>query len=129
MPLDKTIIAFSSMKISDERKGMKILIEAMEYLQNQYPLLFNNLFILAIGKNSDQIALNINILFSGFISDENSIIEYYQCADLFISPSLQDNLSNTVLESMACGLPSIVFNIGGMSDLVQNQVNGLLIQK
>ncbi len=129
LPTDKVIIAFSAMKISDERKGMGILIEAMKHLQKENPTLFNTLFILAIGKNSDGLELPINILFSGFITDENSIIEYYQSADIFISPSLQDNLSNTVLEAMACGLPAIVFDIGGMSDLVQNNVNGLLVQE
>ncbi len=45
---------------------------------------------------------------------------------LFIIPSLEDNLPNSVLESMACETPVIAFNVGGIPEMVQNDTTGLL---
>ncbi|MFM6909103.1 MAG: glycosyltransferase, partial [Dolichospermum sp.] len=41
-------------------------------------------------------------------------------------PSVQDNLPNTVMESLACGTPCVAFDIGGMSDMIEHQQNGYL---
>ena len=50
----------------------------------------------------------------------------YSAADLFVLPSLQDNLPNTVLEAMACGVPAVSFNAGGTTDLVRPGITGYL---
>jgi len=51
-----------------------------------------------------------------------------QNADLFVCPSLEDNLPNTVMEAMACGLPVIGTNVGGIPDMVESGVNGYLVK-
>jgi glycosyltransferase involved in cell wall biosynthesis len=48
--------------------------------------------------------------------------------DVFVAPSIQDNLPNTVMEAMACGTPSIAFNIGGMPDMIDHKQNGYLAE-
>ena len=50
----------------------------------------------------------------------------YAAADVFVAPSLEDNLPNTVLESLSCGTPVVAFNIGGMPDMVRHEENGYL---
>jgi glycosyltransferase involved in cell wall biosynthesis len=50
----------------------------------------------------------------------------YSAADMFVAPSLQDNLPNTVMEALACGTPSVAFDIGGMSDMIVHKQNSYL---
>jgi glycosyltransferase involved in cell wall biosynthesis len=50
----------------------------------------------------------------------------YAAADVFLAPSLEDNLPNTVLEALSCGTPVVAFNIGGMPDMVTHRANGYL---
>jgi glycosyltransferase involved in cell wall biosynthesis len=67
-----------------------------------------------------------NIKELGAISDERLMSIVYSAADVFIIPSLMDNLPNTVLEALMCGTPVIGFPIGGIPDMLQNGFNGLV---
>jgi len=53
--------------------------------------------------------------------------KYLQEADVFILPSLNEGMSNSVLEAMACGLPVIVTDVGGSAELVEG--NGIVVDK
>jgi len=64
----------------------------------------------------------------GTLSDDLSLALVYSAADVFVLPSTQDNLPNTVLEAIACGTPCVAFNIGGMPDMIEHQKNGYLAQ-
>jgi glycosyltransferase involved in cell wall biosynthesis len=55
-------------------------------------------------------------------------VQCYNAADVFVAPSLEDNLPNTVMESLSCGTPVVAFNIGGMPDMVEHKVNGYLAE-
>jgi glycosyltransferase involved in cell wall biosynthesis len=50
----------------------------------------------------------------------------YSAADVLVAPSMQENLSNTVMESLACGTPVVAFDIGGMPDMIDHQKSGYL---
>jgi glycosyltransferase involved in cell wall biosynthesis len=52
----------------------------------------------------------------------------YGAMDVFVAPSTDDNLPNTVMEALACGTPCAAFQIGGMSDMIEHQRNGYLAQ-
>ena len=62
----------------------------------------------------------------GHINDDRMLALTYNAADLFVVPSLQDNSPNTVLESMACGIPVVGFETGGVPDMVRDGVTGSL---
>ena len=53
----------------------------------------------------------------------------YNASDVFLVPSLQENLSNSIMESMSCGLPVVAFDTGGNSDLIEHSINGYLAKK
>ena len=64
----------------------------------------------------------------GTLDDDLSLSLVYSAADVFVLPSVQDNLPNTIMEAIACGTPCVAFNIGGMPDLIEHEQNGYLAQ-
>jgi glycosyltransferase involved in cell wall biosynthesis len=63
----------------------------------------------------------------GLFQGDASLAQVYNCADLFICPSREDNLPNTCLEAIASGLPVLAFDIGGIPDIVIPNVSGCLV--
>ena len=59
------------------------------------------------------------------MTDPEILNDIYNSADLFILPSLAENLPNTIVEALLCGVPVTAFNVGGIPELV-NQSNGQL---
>ena len=90
LPKDKRLVLFCSQKVTDERKGIKYLIEAFRF---------------------------------GSVSEQKMPL-LYNAADAFVTPSLQDNLPNTIAEAMSCGTPCIGFNIGGIPEMIDHTKNG-----
>ena len=65
-----------------------------------------------------------------FDSQENSsLIDFYCAADIFFLPSLNEGFPMVLLEAIACGLPCIAFNVGGINEIISNEVNGRLVSK
>ena len=62
----------------------------------------------------------------GLISGDLNIIDIYNSADIFVLPSLEDNLPNTIIEAMACGTPVLAFKTGGIPEMIEHKVNGYL---
>ena len=87
-----------------------------------------NNIILTFGAFPDNIhpLPHIPIYSLGPIDDEFQIALAYSAADVFVLPSLQDNLPNTVVEAMACGVPVVGFDVGGMPDMVEHKKTGFL---
>lgn len=121
LPVDKNLILFGAMKsLKDKRKGF-------QYLKSAIKLLSEDLDFEAIvfGNSAKDSQLNIPIKFMGNVPD-NMLTKLYSAADVFVAPSVEENLSNTVMESLACGTPCVAFNIGGMSDMIVHKGNGYL---
>jgi glycosyltransferase involved in cell wall biosynthesis len=69
------------------------------------------------------------VRFLGVLKEESELRQAYNAADIFICPSIEDNLPNTVLESMACATPCIAFkNSGGVVDAIDHKLNGYLAE-
>ena len=125
---DKFIILFGTMNLNDERKGFTQLQNSLILLYERYPELREKVELLVFGKSENEqmnrIPFKINN--AGKINSNKNLAQAYNSADVFVAPSLQDNLPNTVMESLACGIPAVVFNIGGMPDIVDHKLNGFL---
>ena len=118
LPKGAKIILFVAESLNDQRKGVAYLLEALQYLK-EYPLY---LALLGGGKTIQLIHPHKSM---GFVEDITKIVNIYAAADVFVIPSQEDNLPNTVLESLACGTPVIGFDIGGIPDMVNHGKNGL----
>ena len=122
IPIDKKAILFTAMRIDDINKGFQYLEEALEQINNK------EIILLLLGdnwKNNKKIGKS-RVYNFGFINKESIINEIYNIADITIVPSIQENFSNVILESMATETPVISFNIGGNKDIIDHKSNGYL---
>lgn len=126
--LTDKVIAFGSVSINSPYKGWSYLKEALNILEKDKE--FNtNITVLIFGSShSKNITYSVpfKIRFMGFLRDEYSTLLAYNAADVFIAPSLADNLPTTVLESLSCGTPVVGFDVGGIPDMICHKVNGYL---
>ena len=129
LPQDKSLILFGAMyPNSDRRKGFHLLQQALHRLSATTWHNQAELVIFGASRPKEPMNLGLNAHYLGKLSDEISLAVVYAAADVFVAPSLQDNLPNTVMEAIACGTPSVAFNIGGMPDMIEHQHNGYLAQ-
>jgi len=75
-----------------------------------------------------ELDLGLDVRFLGHLHDDISLAIAYSAADVFVAPSIQENLSNMVMEAMACGVPCVAFNIGGMPDMIEHKRTGYLVK-
>lgn len=122
LPLDKKIVLFVADHIDNNRKGFAFLENAVS------DLVSDEILLCAIGNSTKSTKSNNNIVELGKIYDERLMSVAYSAADVFVIPSLMDNLPNTVLESLLCGTPVIGFPVGGIKDLIIPGENGLLTE-
>ncbi len=126
LPLKSKLILFACMKVTDKRKGMAYLLEAARLLQEQYKNDDAALEFLIMGQQSDEIRrlLRFPVHPMGYVSDPQRVADIYRAADVFVTPSLQDNLPNTIAEAMACGTPCVGFRVGGIPEMIDHEANG-----
>ncbi len=127
LPQDKTLILFGAVNPSGEkRKGFHLLKSALEVLaHSQFSSRFE-LIVFGGGWNSNCLEGKWKTYSLGKLSDDQRLVAMYSAADVFVAPSTEENLANTVIESMACGTPVVAFKIGGMSDIIHHTKNGYL---
>lgn len=125
LPSDKKLLLFGSQKITDPRKGMNYLIEACSIIARQYQEL-NDLGLIVLGAHSDEMKdiLPMPVYAMNYVSSETDLVDIYNAADIYVTPSLQDNLPNTIMESLSCGLPCVGFRVGGIPEMIDHKENG-----
>lgn len=121
--INKKFILFVAENPNDKRKGMHLLFSALNQIKNK-----SKICVLMIGKKVKNTDFGFQVIQLGFINNDTDIINCYNAADFFVIPSIEDNLPNTVVESLACGTPVLGFNIGGIPDMVINNKCGLLAE-
>ena len=105
------------------RKGFDELKSALESLPNT---LKAQCELIVFGGNAPEIVGIKKTHILGFVYDDSSLALAFNACDVFIAPSLAENLSNVIMESLACGTPVVAFNIGGNSDMITHKCNGYL---
>ena len=123
LPKEKKLVLFGAMKAtSDRRKGFKELSEALCKLDDK------NIELVVFGSAEPQDSQNFNFTthYLGCLSDDVSLVTLYSAVDVVIVPSLHENLSNSIMESLACGSPVVGFDIGGNGDMIEHKINGYL---
>lgn len=102
---NKRVVLFVSQNVNDERKGIRYLDAAARSLPD-------DISIVALGRDIP------------YINDVAEMARLYASVDAFVTPSLQDNLPNTIMEAMACGTPCVGFDVGGIPEMIDHKVNG-----
>lgn len=125
LPVNAKVILFGADSVTNKRKGFAYLLGAL----NRFPLKYgDDCILLTFGTlpQGTKIPSKYKVINIGQIADETELAQVYSAADLFVIPSLEDNLPNTVVEAMACGLPVVGFDIGGVPDMITHQHTGYL---
>ena len=130
LPADKRLLLFTAFKVTDPKKGIDYLIESICMLCNERPELRNKLAIVLAGKEADKLtgAFPVEAVSMGYVESEEQMRQLYQAADLLLMPTLMDNLPNTIVEAMACGVPCVAFGVGGVPQMIDTGVNGFLAE-
>ncbi|MCF8262471.1 MAG: glycosyltransferase family 4 protein [Melioribacteraceae bacterium] len=123
---NKIHMLFGTWSLKDKRKGFFLLNEAIHLLKKKN--ISGEIELLFFGR-VDESKLDLPFPYKSFgrLSNENEIANLYSAADFSVVPSLEDNLPNTVMESLSCGTPVLAFNIGGIPDMVDHKKNGYLV--
>jgi glycosyltransferase involved in cell wall biosynthesis len=121
IPLDAKVILFIADGLHDPRKGLHLLVETLAGIPSN-----SEVFLVSLGPGQPSGLGNLAHLRIEPVNNDRFLSFVYSAADVLVAPSLQDNLPNTVLESIACGTPVVGFAVGGIPDLVRPGKTGLL---
>ena len=126
LPTDKKLLLFGAQRITDPRKGFDFLVEACEHISMHHPTLPGHLEVVVLGGDAQSVKENfpLPVHTVNYLSNEAEIAQLYNAVDLFVTPSLQDNLPNTIVEAMACGTPCVGFNVGGIPEMINHKQDG-----
>jgi glycosyltransferase involved in cell wall biosynthesis len=124
LPETETIIMFGAVSVTDRHKGIDLALDALQRVAASTD--GTSFTCVSFGGGRLPEDLPFPVISLGRLSDQISLVLAYSAADMFVCPSRQDNLPNTVLESLACGTPVVGFAVGGIPDMVEHGVNGYL---
>lgn len=121
-------ILFGSAKVSDKRKGIDYFIKACNILKEKHPEL--SIKVVCYGQNSEVLSSLVPypVESKGYVSGDAAIRDLYNSVDLFVTPSLEDNLPNTIMEAMACGVPCVGFDVGGIPEMIEHKETGYVAE-
>ena len=126
LPAEGPVVLFASQRVTNQYKGMNYLITACQQLAAQHPELRATMTVAILGGHAEEIVgqMPFRTHALGYVNDEQRIVAVYNAADVFVLPSLSENLPNTIMEAMACGVPSVAFRVGGIPEEIDHRQNG-----
>ncbi len=121
LPLEKNILLFSSTSGTNDRKGFKYLVDALNQIQ------IKDVLLVIFGEKPKNLhQLKIKSIYLGKFYDKNTIKMIYSAADLIIMPSILEVFGQVALEGASCSLPSVIFENTGCTDLIKHKKNGYI---
>jgi glycosyltransferase involved in cell wall biosynthesis len=107
---------------TEKRKGLDLFVEAVRKMRKG-----PEFCLVAIGRGLPRELDGVRSVSIDYVRDEETMSMVYSLADVFVIPSLQDNLPNTSLEALACGVPTVAFSVAGLVDVVRPGKTGALV--
>jgi len=124
LPQDARLILFGAVKaFQDRRKGGKLLQEVLYTLTSEGA---GDTHLVVFGASDGPRDFNTPVHYLGSFQDDVSLSLLYSACDVFVAPSRQDNLPNTIMEAMACGTPCVAFKVGGIQEMIDHKTTGYL---
>jgi glycosyltransferase involved in cell wall biosynthesis len=118
---DAKVILFAADGINVRRKGLHLLLNALKGLPSD-----QRVVLLSVGPGDPPTLQGFEGRHLPPLDDDERLSSVYSAADIYVAPSECDNLPNTVLESIACGVPVAAFAVGGIPDAVRPGLTGYL---
>jgi glycosyltransferase involved in cell wall biosynthesis len=122
LELNLCTFLFVALDIDIERKGLKLIIEALKGLPK------DKFQLLIVGNRNYDFGEH-QVVKTGYLADDEDMRAAYAAADAYLLPSREDNLPNVMLEAFAQGVPVISFRNGGMADWIVDGFNGYLCEQ
>ena len=114
--------------VREERKGFFLLVDALRACSSAGGTEKWRLLVFGADSGPGVETTGIPVSYCGTIKSENDLPRVYQAADVFVIPSIQDNLPNTVMEALACGKPVVGFRSSGVGTMIQDGRTGWLAE-
>ena len=128
LPTDPSlrIVLFVAQRITNLNKGMPYLVEAFRQYLNTYPEHRRDtaLFILGGAAEEFRAAFDVPVFTTPYTYEVDTIVNIYNAAQLFVLPSVSENLPNTIMEALSCGIPCLGFRVGGIPEMIDHGKNG-----
>jgi glycosyltransferase involved in cell wall biosynthesis len=118
----KKYILFVAMRVNAPAKGFYLLKEALQFIDSATTEL-----LLVGGEMTEDLPLRSHSF--GQVSDKAKMRDIYAAADVFVTPSLEENLPNTIMEAMACGTACVGFKVGGIPEMIEHEKTGYVAQE
>ncbi len=127
IPESAKVVLFGADSIVNKRKGFKYLVDSLNKLAEKSR---HDNIVLTFGHlpKGLKISSRYPVLNLGLITNEDHLAMVYSAADVFVIPSIEDNLPNTVIEAMSCGVPVVGFDVGGIPDMIEHKKTGYLVK-
>lgn len=107
----------------DPIKDHSTLIKSFLLIADKYP----KVHLVIVGDGSErQKLVDLGGERIHFLGDRRDVPDIMGGLDIFVLPSINEGISNTILEAMSCGVPTVCSNVGGNPELVRNNIDGIL---
>jgi len=132
LPQEAIVLLFGAQNLAERRKGFDLIQAALEQLLEDSAIARlveeKKVVFAAYGQNADALrATRLPLVLLGEQATPGAMAKLLSASNLFICPSREDNLPNTVMEAMACGVPVLGTDVGGIPDMVTQGEHGMLV--